>query len=101
MSSFSGHHNNSTKANYTHKPRATKCPRVTYSMRNKQGLKLTLSLLRVINIKIPLQLHKNMTSHSMENLTFHSLLRSNIIILQIITTSLVQLLFERLGEYTF
>ena len=62
---------------------------------------LTLSLLRVINVKIPLQPHKNMTSHSMENLTFHSLLRSKIIILQILATSLIQLLFERLGEYTF
>ena len=62
---------------------------------------LTLSLLRVINVKIPLQPHKNMTSHSMEKLTFHSLLRSKIIILQILATSLIQLLFERLGEYTF
>ena len=42
-----------------------------------------------------------MTSHSMENLTFHSLLRWKVIILQILTTSLIQLLFERLGEYTF
>ena len=64
-------------------------------------LLLTLSLLRVINVKIPLQPHKNMTSHSMENLTFHSLLRSKIILLQILATSLIQLLFERLGEYTF
>ena len=63
--------------------------------------KLTLSLLRVINVKIPLQPHKNMASHSMENLAFHSLLRSKIIILQILATSLIQLLFERLGEYTF
>ena len=62
---------------------------------------LTLSLLKVINVKIPLQPHKNMTSHSMENLTFHSLLRSKIIILQILATSLIQLLFESLGEYSF
>ena len=62
---------------------------------------LTLSLLRVINVKIPLQPHKNMTSHSMENLTFHSLLRWKVIILQTLATSLIQSLFERLGEYTF
>ena len=38
---------------------------------------------------------------SMENLTFHSLLRCKVIILQILATSLIQSLFERLGEYTF
>ena len=46
-------------------------------------------------------LTRNMTSHSMENLSFHSLLRWNVIILQILATSLIQSLFERLGEYTF
>ena len=51
--------------------------------------------------KFPCSLTRNMTSHSMENLTFHSLLRWKVIILQILTTSLIQLLFERLGEYTF
>ena len=68
---------------------------------SKSMNRLTLSFLRVINAKIPLQPYKNMTSPSMENLTFHSLLRSKIIILQILATSLIQLLFERLGEYTF
>ena len=42
-----------------------------------------------------------MTSHSMENLTFHSLLRLKVIVLQILATSLIQLLFEKLEEYTF
>ena len=51
--------------------------------------------------KFPCSLTRNMTSHSMENLTFHSLLRWKVIILQIIATSLIQSLFERLGEYTF
>ena len=59
---------------------------------------LTLSLLRVINVKIPLQPHKK---YDMENLTYHSLLRWKVIILQILATSLIQSLFERLGEYTF
>ena len=47
------------------------------------------------------RLTRNMTSYSMENLTFHSLLRWKVIILQILATSLIQSLFERLGEYTF
>ena len=51
--------------------------------------------------KFPCSLTRNMTSHSMENLTFHSLLRLKVIILQILATSLIQSLFERLGEYTF
>ena len=51
--------------------------------------------------KFPCSLTRNMTSHSMENLTFHSLLRWKVIILQILATSLIQSLFERLGEYTF
>ena len=33
---------------------------------------LTVSLPRVINIKCPLQLRRNITSHSMKNLAFHS-----------------------------
>ena len=62
---------------------------------------LTLSLLRVINVKIPLQPHKkyDITQHG--ELDFHSLLRWKVIILQILATSLIQSLFERLGEYTF
>ena len=51
--------------------------------------------------KFPCSLTRNMTSHSMENLTFHSLLRWKVIILQILATSVIQSLFERLGEYTF
>ena len=51
--------------------------------------------------KFPGSLTRNMTSHSKENLTFHSLLRWKVIILQILATSLIQSLFERLGEYTF
>ena len=51
--------------------------------------------------KFPCSLTRNITSHSKENLTFHSLLRWKVIILQILATSLIQSLFERLGEYTF
>ena len=46
-------------------------------------------------------LTRNITSHSKENLAFHSLLRWKMIIIQILATSLIQSLFERLGEYTF
>ena len=49
----------------------------------------------------PCSLTRNITPHSMKNLTFHSLLRWKVIILQILATSLIQSLFERLGEYTF
>ena len=40
-------------------------------------MRLTLSLLRMINFKFPLQPHltRNITSHSMKNLAFHSLPR--------------------------
>ena len=62
---------------------------------------LSLSLLRVINVKIPLQPHKKYDITQKENLAFHSLLRWKVIILQILATSLIQSLFERLGEYTF
>ena len=44
--------------------------------------------------KFPCSLTRNMTSHSMENLTFHSLLRWKVIILQILTTSLIQSLLK-------
>ena len=44
--------------------------------------------------KFPCSLTRNMTSHIMENLTFHSLFRSKIIILQILATSLIQLLLK-------
>ena len=46
---------------------------VSYSETNWHGhFDLTLSLLRVINVEIPLQPHKNMTSHSMENFIAYS-----------------------------
>ena len=51
--------------------------------------RLTLSLPRVINFEFPCSLPRNMTSHSMKNLAFHSLLRGKIIILPILTTSLI------------
>ena len=41
----------------------------------KRMARITLSLLRVIKSKFPCSLTRNMTSHSMENLTFHSLLK--------------------------
>ena len=51
--------------------------------------------------KFPCSLTRNMTSHSMENLTFHSLLRWKMIIIQILATPLMHFLFKRLGECTF
>ena len=44
---------------------------------------------------------RNITSHSKENLAFHSLLRWKMIILPTLITSLMHLLFKRLGECTF
>ena len=49
---------------------------------------------KVINFRI-------ITSRSMKNLAFHSLLRWNMIVLPILTTSLTHFLFKRLGELTF
>ena len=45
------------------------------SIKDIASRSLTLSLPRVINIKFPCSLTRNITSHSMENLAFHSLLR--------------------------
>ena len=55
---------------------------------------LTLSLLRVINVKFPLQPTRNITSHSKESLAFHSLLRWKMIVIQILATSLMHFLFK-------
>ena len=50
----------------------------------------------------PCSLARNITSHSMENLAFHSFLRWKMIsILLILTTSPTHFLFQRLGEHTF
>ena len=46
-------------------------------------------------------LTRNMTSHSKENLAFHSLLRWKMILIQILTTLLMLFPFRRLGECTF
>ena len=43
---------------------------------------------------------RNITSHSKENLAFHSLLRWKMIIIQILATPLMHFLFKRLGECT-
>ena len=58
---------------------------------------LTLSLPRVINVKFLLQPHQNITSHSMKNIAFHSVLRWKMIILPILTTSLIHFTFLNLG----
>ena len=55
----------------------------------------------VINVKFLLQPHQKYTSHSKENLAFHSLLRWKMIIIQILATPLMHFLFKRLGECTF
>ena len=57
---------------------------------------LTLSLPRVINFQFPLQLTRNITSHSMENLAFHSLLKRMMIILPIL--ALFELGSERVND---
>ena len=49
----------------------------------------------------PMALHRNITSHSMKNLVFHSLLRWKIIVLPILTTPLIRFCLKRLGECTF
>ena len=64
-------------------------------------ISLTLSLPRVINFKFPCSLTRNITSHSMKNLAFHSLLRWEMIILPILTTSFIHFSLGRLGECTF
>ena len=60
---------------------------------------LTLSLLRVIDVKFSCSLTRNITSHSMENLAFHSLLRWKMIIIQILATPLMHFLFKRRRRY--
>ena len=55
---------------------------------------LTLSLPRVSISNFPCSLTRNITSHSMENLAFHSLFRWKMIIPQILTTSLIHLSFK-------
>ena len=47
---------------------------------------------------LPCSLSRNITSHNMENLVFHSLLRWKMIILSILTTSLKHFSLKRLGE---
>ena len=49
----------------------------------------------------PCSLKRNITWHSMKNLVFHRLLRWNMIILPIITTSVIHFLFKGLGECSF
>ena len=46
-------------------------------------------------------LTRNITSHSKENLAFHTLLRWKMIIIQILATPLMHFPFKRLGECTF
>ena len=49
----------------------------------------------------PCSLTRNITSHSMENFVFHSLLRWKMIIKPILNTSLIHLSLGRLGECSF
>ena len=49
----------------------------------------------------PRSFARNIKSHSMKNLGFHSLLRWKMSMLSILTTSLMHFLFKRLGECTF
>ena len=60
----------------------------------------TLSLPRVINSNFPCSLTRNMTSHSMKNLAFHSLLRWKMVVLPILTTSLIYFSFKLRRMYS-
>ena len=51
--------------------------------------------------KFPSSPTRNITSHSKESLAFHSLLRWKMIVIQILATSLIHFLSNRLGESTF
>ena len=53
------------------------------------------------NSHLPCSLTRNITSHSMKNLAFHSLLRWKIIILPILTTSLIHFSLKGLGGCMF
>ena len=53
------------------------------------------------NSNFPCNLTRNITSHSMKNLAFHSLLRWKMITLPILTNITYTFLLERLGECTF
>ena len=54
----------------------------------------SLSLPRVINVKFPLQPHQKYHTHSMKELTFHSLLRWKMIFLPVLTTSFIHVAFK-------
>ena len=57
---------------------------------------------RVINVKVPWSLTRNITSHSMKKLAFHSLLRlNNMIILLILTASLITISKTKVGRIYF
>ena len=62
---------------------------------------LTLSLLRVINFKFPLQPQQKYYITQYGELGFYSLLRWKMIILPILPTSIIHFLSNRLGECTF
>ena len=66
------------------------------------GISPILSLPRVIDLKFPLQPRtRNITSHSMENLAFHSLGKWKMIILPILNTSFIHLSLKGFGERIF
>ena len=67
---------------------------MSYSSRGRKKYLLTLS-------NFPSSLTRNITSHSMETLAFHSLLRSQMIILPILTASPLRFSLGKLGECTF
>ena len=68
---------------------------------NSYPLILILSLPRVINFKFSCSLTSNITSHSMKNMAFHSLLRWKMIILPILTTSLIHFSLKGWENVTF
>ena len=51
--------------------------------------------------KFPCSLTRNITSHSKENLTFNSLLRLKMIIIQILATPLMHFLFRKVRRMYF
>ena len=86
--------------NSTRVPAHTQCLReVSLRASDDCSRGLTFSHWSISNL--PCSLNRNITSHSMENVAFHSLLRWKMIILPILTTSLMHFLLGRLGECTF
>ena len=72
-----------------------------WNSRNNFGSKLCTEAPGAINFKFFCSLSRNISSHSIENLAFHSLLRWNMTVLPILTTSLIHFSRWFVGKCTF